>query len=359
MTRPMQSALAKSSVDAPSDVIATRPCPNCYLCGTPGVPLYHGLPDRLFGASGEWNLSRCPAAGCGLIWLDPMPTEADIGKAYAAYFTHDDPQAVPSGALRKLWRMSKSAYMAQRFGCSSDIPKSIRMLAALPVYLIRPLRDGIDLPLKYFAERKGRLLEVGCGAGDTMKIAANMGWDAEGLDVDPKAVANARGKGLTVHLGQLADQRIADESFDLVLMSHVIEHVHDPLALLRECRRVLRKDGLLVVFTPNTESWGYRRLGANWMGLDPPRHLIVFNPQTLECLARRAGFSDRTISSTIRFTVGFFTVSRLLGSTRGCAAFRKASLSQRLYGLTAAYAESIISGFRPLIGSELLFEARK
>lgn len=359
MTRPMQSALAKSSVDAPSDVIATRPCPNCYLCGTPGVPLYHGLPDRLFGASGEWNLSRCPAAGCGLIWLDPMPTEADIAKAYATYPTHDDPQPARSGALRKLWRMSESAYMAQRFGCSSHIPKSIRMLAAVPVYLIRPIRDGIDLPLKYFAERKGRLLEVGCGAGDTMKIAVNMGWDAVGLDVDLKAVANARGKGLTVHLGQLADQRFADESFDLVLMSHVIEHVHDPLALLRECRRVLRKDGLLVVFTPNTESWGYRRLGANWMGLDPPRHLIVFNPQTLECLARRAGFSDRTISSTIRFTAVFFTLSRLLGSTRGCAAFRKASLSQRLYGHTAAYAESIISGFRPLIGSELLFEARK
>jgi len=359
MTRPMQSAPAKSSVDAPSDVIATRPCPNCYLCGTPGVPLYHGLPDRLFGASGEWNFSRCPAAGCGLIWLDPMPTEADIGKAYATYPTHDDPQPARSGALRKLWRMSESAYMAQRFGCSSHVPKSIRMLAALPVYLIRPIRDGIDLPLKYFAERKGRLLEVGCGAGDTMKIAVNMGWDAVGLDVDLKAVANARGKGLTVHLGQLADQRFADESFDLVLMSHVIEHVHDPLALLRECRRVLRKDGLLVVFTPNTESWGYRRLGANWMGLDPPRHLIVFNPQTLECLARRAGFSDRTISSTIRFTAVFFTLSRLLGSTRGCAAFRKASLSQRLYGHTAAYAESIISGFRPLIGSELLFEARK
>lgn len=359
MTRPKQSALAKSSVDAPSDVIATRPCPNCYLCGTPGVPLYHGLPDRLFGAPGEWNLSRCPAAGCGLIWLDPMPTEADIGKAYAAYFTHDDPQPAPPGALRKLWRVSTSAYMAQRFGCSGDIPKSIRRLAALPVYLTRPLRDGIDLPLKYFAERKGRLLEVGCGAGDTMKIAVNMGWDAVGIDVDLKAVTNARRKGLTVHLGQLADQRFADESFDLVLMSHVIEHVHDPLALLHEGRRVLREDGLLVVFTPNTQSWGHRRLASDWMGLDPPRHLLVFNPQTLESLGRRAGFSNQTVSTTIRPTITVFILSRLLGSTRGCAAFRKASLSQRLYGLTAAYAESIISGFRPLIGSELLFEARK
>lgn len=353
-----QPTFAKSSVDAPSDAIATRPCPNCYLCGTPGVPLYHGLPDRLFGAPGEWNLIRCPDAGCGLIWLDPMPTEADIGKAYDTYFTHDDPAPARS-ALRKLLRVSKAAYMAQQFGCGSEFSKPVQLLAALPIYFIRSLRDGLDLPLKYLAEGNGRLLEVGCGAGDTLELAAEMGWDAEGLDVDPKAVANARGKGLTVHRGQLADQRFADESFDLVLMSHVIEHVHDPSGLLRDCRRVLRKGGLLVVFTPNTESWGYRSLGANWMGLDPPRHLMVFNPRTLECLARRAGFDRLMLSTTIRYTNSFFTLSRLVGATRGCAAFRKSSLPRHLYGHAAAFAEQIISSFMPFSGDELLLEARK
>src|ERR1035437_9046912 len=312
MTRPMQSALAKSSVDAPSDVIATRPCPNCYLCGTPGVPLYHGLPGRLFGASGEWNLSRCPAAGCGLIWLDPMPTEADIGKAYAAYFTHDDPQAAPSGALRKLWRMSKSAYMAQRFGCSSDIPKSIRMLAALPVYLIRPLRDGIDLPLKYFAERKGRLLEVGCGDGSIVKLAAEFGWQAEGVDFDARAVANARRKGLAVRAGALEDQRYPEASFDLVHMSHVIEHVPDPLATLAEIRRVLRPGGLLVLATPNSRSWGHAEFGRSWLHLDPPRHLHLFNRSTLHAAAVRTGFGSISIRSNLRGVAGALGQSRMI-----------------------------------------------
>lgn len=342
-----------------TEIIRSRPALDCYLCGVRGVRLYSDLPDRLFGAPGEWNFSRCPAPGCGLVWLDPMPTEAEIGKAYASYYTHDNDQPDRPGSLRKLWRLAKSAYRARRFGCNSDVPKSMRMLAALPIFLIRSVRDGVDLPLKYFAERKGKLLEVGCGSGDTLKLAANMGWDVQGLDVDPKAVANARGKGLTVHLGQLTDQQFVDESFDLVLMSHVIEHVHDPVSLVKGCRRVLRKGGLLVVFTPNAESWGHRRLDADWMGLDPPRHLMVFNPRTLECLARRAGFSDQTVSTTMRFTNGFFTLSRMLGSTRGCAGFPKASLPQLLYGHAAAFAQQMTSVFRPFSGDELLLEARK
>jgi 2-polyprenyl-3-methyl-5-hydroxy-6-metoxy-1,4-benzoquinol methylase len=355
----MQSALSKISVDAPSESIATRPNPNCYLCGTRGERLYSNIPDRLFGTPGDWNFDRCPASGCGLIWLDPIPTEDDIGKAYATYYTHDDAQPAWSGRLSKLWRVSKSSYLAQRFGCRSEISLPLRLMAAAPIYLVRSLREPIDFPLKYFAERKGRLLEVGCGAGDTLKLAADMGWQAEGIDVDSRAVINARNKGLTVHLGQLADQRFREESFDLVLMNHVIEHVHDPLALLRECRRVLRDQGRLLIFTPNTESWGHQRLAVDWMGLDPPRHLMVFNARTLSRMASDEGFTQMRHSTTTRSTAFLFTISRLLGTTRGSAAFRKFSLPERLYGHAAAYAEVMISRFIPLAGGELLLDARK
>jgi hypothetical protein len=74
------------------------PCPNCYLCGTGGEPLYEGLKDRLFNAPGEWNLKRCPNPECGLLWLDPMPLEEDIGMAYETYFTHAAPEDMPPPA---------------------------------------------------------------------------------------------------------------------------------------------------------------------------------------------------------------------------------------------------------------------
>ena len=60
----------------------------CFLCGRPGTVVYQRLCDRIFGAPGEWSLKKCPAKDCGLVWLDPMPTEEDILKAYQDYYTH-------------------------------------------------------------------------------------------------------------------------------------------------------------------------------------------------------------------------------------------------------------------------------
>src|SRR5258708_36641931 len=95
-----------------------------------------------------------------------------------------------------------------------------------------------------------------------------LGGDAEGVDVDPLAVENARARGLPVRLGDLAAQRYPADHFDAIYMSHVIEHVHDPVALLSECRRVLKVGGRLVALTPNVESWGHRRFQRAWAPLD-------------------------------------------------------------------------------------------
>jgi hypothetical protein len=71
--------------------IKVQDVPACYLCDAEGHILYTGLRDRLFGAPGEWNLQQCPNPTCGLIWLDPMPTEADLQKIYATYYISTAP----------------------------------------------------------------------------------------------------------------------------------------------------------------------------------------------------------------------------------------------------------------------------
>src|SRR5688500_6917615 len=70
--------------------IGTRPVPNCCMCGGTGIPLYQNLRDHWFGAAGEWHLQRCPNRHCRLLWLDPMSTEDEIGKAYLSYYTHNE-----------------------------------------------------------------------------------------------------------------------------------------------------------------------------------------------------------------------------------------------------------------------------
>ena len=140
----------------------------------------------------------------------------------------------------------------------------------------------------------GRLLDVGCGNGRFLAKMRAAGWQVEGTDFDPAAVKHVREQlGVPAHCGDLESAGFPAGSFDVVVLQHVIEHVETPVDLLRECLRILKPGGQLLLITPNVESWGHRRFGPFWRGLEPPRHLCLYSKQTLAELARRAGFQVR------------------------------------------------------------------
>jgi SAM-dependent methyltransferase len=139
----------------------------------------------------------------------------------------------------------------------------------------------------------GRLLDVGCGNGQFLALMQNEGWDVEGQEVDPVAAELAlKNHGVKIRVGRLEDIGYADDLFDAVVMSHVIEHVHGPIEILRECRRILKPGGCIVVITPNLQSLGHWYFRSCHMGLDPPRHLYLFTQRTLQNIARKAGFTN-------------------------------------------------------------------
>ena len=92
----------------------------------------------------------------------------------------------------------------------------------------------------------------------------SLGWSVEGVDFDSNAVAKARSRGLEVHLGAVEDLNLPDALLDLILMSHLIEQVYDPIGVWRMPTAV-DPGGKLVVATPNAESLGHSNFGANWM----------------------------------------------------------------------------------------------
>jgi 2-polyprenyl-3-methyl-5-hydroxy-6-metoxy-1,4-benzoquinol methylase len=159
----------------------------------------------------------------------------------------------------------------------------------------------------YLPRRTGDLLEVGFGAGAFLQRRKAEGWAVTGLDFDPTAVERVRSQlGLNVHCGSLQDAAFAERSFDVIAMSHVIEHLPDPRAVLRECFRILRPGGTLVLITPNTASLGHRWFGRDWFGTDAPRHLYLFNLENLSALVSQHGFTVQRAFSTFANAHIFF-----------------------------------------------------
>jgi SAM-dependent methyltransferase len=138
----------------------------------------------------------------------------------------------------------------------------------------------------------GLLLDVGCATGTFLVEARRRGWRVAGVEACERTALFARNElKLNVFPGKLGqDVFFSPSYFDVITMWDVLEHLQDPFSTLRCVKEVLRDDGLLVVQTPNIESFLSRLLKAKWEGLCLPLHLYHFSVDTLKALLDRAGF---------------------------------------------------------------------
>lgn len=138
-----------------------------------------------------------------------------------------------------------------------------------------------------------RILDIGCGRGYTLFALQRMGADVFGTQLSVPAAEAAR--NLIGHdrvfAGELADAGYAAASFDAVTLWHVLEHVADPVGMLKEIARITKPGGLLYIEVPNAGGWAARTFGAAWLGYDIAHHLSHFTPQSLAAIVSSAGFT--------------------------------------------------------------------
>jgi SAM-dependent methyltransferase len=238
----------------------------CNVCGSSQSETLFHAKDYEHGVPGTWEIIQCRS--CGLLAQNPLPARSDIERFYPPSYSAYNSDTVIGWMFRVVFKMDA------------------RRISGL-------------------VRRDSSILDVGCGNGAALLAMSDLGFtDLAGLEIDSSAMQRARESGLNVRCGELLDADFADESFDLIRMGHVIEHVLDPMATLRHAHRLLKPGGILMGETPNTDCLDRKIFKQYWGSLHIPRHIFVFNDRNLRRALEQSGFVQIEMSYRLR-TVGW------------------------------------------------------
>ena len=249
----------------------------CHVCSSREVHFLWQAADQKFRGPGRFAYWRC--FGCGLVVLHPRLTQEDLAPYYPDHVTAVQPR---DNFRQRLKRMVAEDW----YGYGTGRPAVAGWLRKAATFPLRRLLS--QLPHR---RPGGRVLDIGCGSGGYLAFLADLGWACEGIEQGANSRRYAQQElGLTVHADLRQLQNFPDGYFDVVTMWHVIEHLVNPRDTLAAVHRVLKPGGLLLLRTPNVESWEARLFQRRWYGGDAPRHLHLFSPETMERLLRQCGF---------------------------------------------------------------------
>lgn len=324
------------------DSITSEPRPSCDLCGSPGELAQSSVSDPDGNLQGTWSFKRCTGPACGVYWLDPAPRPEEMWKAYATYHTHT--------------RRIENRFAKAMFSLAHRLIR----IAQWPLWVSNGLKQEADY-LRFMTlahEPVGTLLDVGCGGGRFLNRMQKRGWKVEGSDFDEQATRKVTARyGIKTHVGDLLQCALPANSFDVITMSQTIEHLYTPETTLRECLRILKPGGLLVMTTPNVNSIAAAEFGAHWRGWEAPRHLHLFSVESLRRLTQRAGFEVTEAQSYTAGCSGVYRVSHTLQHPAATSWFSQLGLL--MWSYRKELYEHRMQKTKPNTGQNVLIRARK
>ena len=221
----------------------------CVICDSDDAEKLFDACDKFHDFGGRFPVKRC--RNCGLVYLDPRPSEETKGMFYDDEYTF-----------------------------KSDKP-SQETTHYLPV--IEELKKM----------KPGLIYDVGTGNSEFLPMMRELGWEVGGNEVDASLVEFFRlTHQIDIDSGYLEDAGHKSKSFDVVTIMGVLEHTPNPKRLLLEVNRILKDDGRLILYCFN-RNFEATLLGRHWLGFDVPRHFYSFSEKTIARLLHDTGFAVR------------------------------------------------------------------
>ena len=247
----------------------------CLGCGGQERRLLYHLPEK-----GDARIVVCEA--CGLVQLEELPTSEEIEALYSnGYF-----EGVGSDAGYEEYANQEKEYLAT-------------------------FDDDVSRILDFVT--RGSVLDIGCGYGYFVRQALAAGFDAYGVDLSADGIREAEKHAPgRCFRGTLDDvEELARRRFDVIFASHLIEHIPEPQAFIETLVSRLNEGGIVVLVTPNIESWLARISGRRWVSFKIPEHVAYYTPATISHLLESAGLEVVAIDPAYQYYRLPFLMSKI------------------------------------------------
>jgi 2-polyprenyl-3-methyl-5-hydroxy-6-metoxy-1,4-benzoquinol methylase len=264
----------------------------CPICGSKEMKFLFEGRDKLLRVPGRFNLFKCE--NCKAVFLNPQPSDKELEKHYAndKYYSL---KGIDNSTVKLRFKL---------FLYNVYFNKKVK----------KPLLKILFQPFKFIVRgaeiSKGKkLLDVGSRTGQFLYEMKCLGLDGHGLEPGDFNEQEAKKNGLKVKKGFLKKGVYKKESFDIITINHVLEHVRNPSEIVEEAKNLLKKNGLLIIGVPNTNSLSNKIFRRNWLAYDVPRHLINYSEKNLSEFLKKHGFKVKKVRYNSRpnqFVVGFY-----------------------------------------------------
>lgn len=258
---------------------------NCYYCNSNNIKVKYENVHDIFNISfKKWKFSECQ--NCKSLILNPRPKEKYIKRSYQNYYTNYE---VNNNFLKKILLRFQNSYFSSVL--KINIKPSLYPFNFITNYLQFLFMPKYELKIiKEIKKRNLKIIDYGCGDGKYVEMLNQIGHDAYGIDFNEKILkkkySNSNGKILIGGIETL----INFSSVDIIICSHTIEHVYNPIDLIKKFYGKLNDGGRLLLSCPNSESHVLNNLKEKWRGLEAPMHISIPTKKVIEQHLKKIGF---------------------------------------------------------------------
>lgn len=234
--------------------------------------LYIGI-ERMFGMGNQFQYFKCSNCGCLQIASIPQNMGKYYPPNYFSYVAEIKTTSLKSRIANKLLKMA----IAQRLG-------HFNLMGALSMFYNSYYREAYPYLNKGICDYDTKILDIGCGNGFFLNYLNSLGFkNLTGVDPFIKSDI-CYPNGVNVYKKYISE---LSDGFDFIMLHHSFEHMPDPIDVFRHLKRLLVKDGLIIIRILVIDGYAWRKYGMNWFQVDAPRHFFLHNKKTITLLAQK------------------------------------------------------------------------